>query len=346
MANRDIASRDIASRDIVIIGASSGGLEALTRLIPLLPEDLPAAVFIVMHLPPSPPSILHQILQPRSRWPVLPAVHGASVRHGVITVAVNDHHLLFHGNTLRLARGPRENRARPSVDACLRSAAMEFGSRVIGVVLTGNLDDGTAGLWAVKDRGGVTITQSPDEAAFPSMPRNALTHAPVDHVVTITELPDLLSKLTREQVVPAGLTARGQTLVIENRIAAGENAMVAGVLTLGGPSANTCPHCHGTLMEVNDSGPLRFRCHTGHAFSPESLLLDLDRTIDDALWNVLRAIDERQMLLDQLIQSAKVVGDQATAQEYARQSEDARMRGDEIRGLVMGPQPAAVASAR
>jgi two-component system chemotaxis response regulator CheB len=99
-------------------------------------------------------------------------------------------------------------------------------------------------------------------------------------------------------------------------------------------------------MEVNDSGPLRFRCHTGHAFSPESLLVDLDRTIDDALWNVLRAIDERQMLLDQLIQSAKVVGDQATAQEYARQAEDARLRGDEIRGLVMGPQrPAAVASA-
>jgi two-component system chemotaxis response regulator CheB len=335
-----------ATRDIVVIGASSGALEALNRLIPLLPADLPAEIFIVVHLPPTPPSILHQLLQPRSRWPVLPAIHGAAVRHGLITVAVNDHHLLFEKSAIRLARGPRENRARPSIDACLRSAALEFGPRVIGVVLTGNLDDGTAGLWAAKDRGGVTIAQSPEEAAFPSMPRNALTHAPVDHTVRLAELPELLSRLTREQVAPAVPVSGTQALAIENRIAAGENAMEAGILGLGPASANTCPHCHGSLLEVNDSGPLRFRCHTGHAFSPESLLVDLDRTIDDGLWNVLRALDERQILLEQLIQSAKVVGDQETAQEYARQSEDARLRGNEIRALVMGPvRPTKVASA-
>jgi two-component system chemotaxis response regulator CheB len=335
------------ARDIIVVGASSGALEALTRFVPLLPVDLRAAIFIVVHLPPTPPSILHEILQPKSHWPVLPAVNGMAVRHGVITVAVNDHHLLFEKNSLRLARGPRENRARPSIDACLRSAALEFGPRVIGVVLTGNLDDGTAGLWAVKDRGGVTITQSPEEAAFPSMPRNALANAPVDHVVTVAELAGVLAKLTQEPVAPAGLMSGAHGLAIENRIAAAENAMAAGILSLGSPSVNTCPHCHGTLMEVHDSGPLRFRCHTGHAYSPESLLVDLDHTIDDGLWSVLRAIDERQMLLDKLIRSAKIVGDQSTAQEYARQSEDARMRGNEIRALVMGPvRPTAVASGR
>ena len=330
----------MATRDIVVIGASSGGLETLMRLLPSIPADLPAAIFIVTHLPVTPSSVLHELLQPKSIWPVLPAVNGVKVRHGVTTVAVNDHHLLFKGETMRLSRGPRENRSRPAIDATMRSAAVEFGPRVIGVVLTGNLDDGTAGLWAVKDRGGVSISQSPDDARYPSMPRNAVTHAPIDHVVRVDDLGALLGKLTREEVG----TTRGpfavDTMAIEDRIAAGENAIAAGVLGIGSPSLNTCPHCHGALMEVNEAGPLRFRCHTGHAFSPENLLVDIDRTIDDGLWSVLRSIDERQILLDQLIQAAKVSGDEQTAQEYARQSEDARMRGDEIRALVMTSSPA------
>jgi two-component system chemotaxis response regulator CheB len=317
------------------------------KLVPRLPQHLAAAIFIVMHLPASPPSVLHLLLQAKSRWPVLPAVDGATVRQGLITVAVNDHHLLFAQGRVRLARGPRENRARPAIDATLRSAALEFGPRTIGVVLTGNLDDGTAGLWAVKDRGGVAISQSPEEAEYPSMPRNAIAHAPVDHVVSIAELPELLGRLAQETVVPQVVSSGRETLAIEDRIAAGENALNAGILSIGSPSVNTCPHCHGTLMELNDAGPLRFRCHTGHAFSPESLLVDLDNTIDEGLWSVLRSIEERQMLLDQLIQAAKAGGDDRTAQEYARQSEDARMRADEIRALVMSaPAQGRVASVR
>lgn len=333
------------TRDIIVIGASSGGLEALMRLIPQIPRDLRASIFLVMHLPVSPPSLLHSILQPKTSWPVLPAVDGGALRHGVITAAVNDRHLLFDGERVRLSKGPRENRSRPSIDATLRSAAAQFGPRVIGVVLTGNLDDGTAGLWAVKDRGGVSIAQSPAEAEFPSMPRNAVAHASVDHVVDLAELPELLERLTQEEVTPLPHSTATATLTIENRIAGGENALNVGVLGLGSPSMNTCPHCHGTLMEVNDNGPLRFRCHTGHAFSPEALLVDLDRTIDDGLWSVLRSIDEREMLLDQLIQSARLSGQDGVAQEYARQAEDARMRGDEIRALVMSPHPIGVVSA-
>ncbi len=324
-----------ANRDIIVIGASSGGLEALMKLVPRIPDDLGAAIFVVIHLPPRPPSLLHQLLQTKSRWPVFPAIEGATVRPGIITVAVNDHHLMFAHGRIRLGRGPRESRARPAIDVTLRSAAEEYGPRTIGVVLTGNLDDGTAGLWAVKDRGGVAIAQSPEEADFPSMPQSAIAHAAVDHVVTIQDLPQLLERLTRAELAPASHASGGEVMSIENRIASGENPLAAGILGIGAPSVNTCPHCSGVLMEVNDAGPLRFRCHTGHAFSPESLLADLDRTIDDGLYSVLRSIHERQMLLDQLIVAARASGDDRTAQEYARQSEDARMRADEIRSLVL-----------
>jgi two-component system chemotaxis response regulator CheB len=327
-----------ANRDIVILGASSGGLDALQELLPRLPHDLPAAIFVVMHMPASPPSILHAILQRSSTWPVMPAVDGTAIRHGVITVAVSDHHLLFADGAIRLTRGPRENRSRPAIDATMRSAAIEFRSRTIGVVLTGNLDDGTAGLWAVKDRGGVALAQLPQDAEYPSMPRSAIANSPVDEIVTLAELPAALTRLTAEAAPPWSRSGT-DALNIENRIALGQNAMEAGVLGLGPPSMNTCPHCHGTLMEINDAGRSRFRCHTGHSFTPASLLVDLDETIDEGLWGVLRSIDERQLLLDQLIQTAKLAGDEEAAQEYARQSEDARLRGNEIRGLVMSPLP-------
>jgi two-component system chemotaxis response regulator CheB len=327
-------------RDIIVIGASSGGLEAVTGLIQQLPIDFAAAMFIVIHIPANPPSMLHSVLQRKSRLPVFPAVEGAQIRHGVITVAVSDHHLMFADGHLRLTRGPRENRSRPAVDAAMRSAAVAFGPRCIGVVLTGNLDDGTAGLWAIKDRGGIAIAQSPEEAEYPAMPRNAVQHLEVDHVVGLAELPGLLQELVNEEVEIEVRDCGQDAVSIENRIAGGENAMKAGVLSLGAPSMNTCPHCHGTLSEVRDAGPLRFRCHTGHVFTPSSLLVDLDRTIDETLWSVLRSIEERQLLLEQLIESAKLRGDNLEAQEYARQIEDARLRADEIRALAMTPLPA------
>lgn len=335
----------MSRRDILLIGASAGGLDALSKLLPALPVDLPAAIFIIMHIPANPPSILHNILQTRTGWPVLPAVDGAAIRQGVITVAVSDRHLLFEDNHVRLARGPRENRSRPAIDATFRSAAIQFGGRCIGVVLTGSLDDGTAGLWAIKDRGGVAVVQSPDDAEYPSMPLSAISHVQVDHTATLEELPGLLGTLTREVIADPVSEPLVGALAVEDRIAAGENALQAGVLGLGTPSTSTCPHCHGVLMEVSGAGPLRFRCHTGHVFSPASLLVDLDASIDESLWSVLRAIDERQLLLEQLIEGAKVAGNESAAQEYARQAEDARMRADEVRALVMTPPPAAVSAA-
>ena len=332
-------------RDIVLIGASAGGVDALSKLLAALPTDLPAAVYIIMHVPANPPSILHTILQSRTRWPVLPAIDGATIRQGVVTVAVSDHHLLFSDGHVRLTRGPRENRSRPSIDATFRSGAIHFGPRCIGVVLTGSLDDGTAGLWAIKDRGGIGVVQSPDDAEYPSMPISALSHVQVDHTATLQELPALLARVTREFFVEPHKSQAAGAIAVEDRIAAGDNALEAGVMGLGTPSTSTCPHCHGVLMEVSGAGPLRFRCHTGHVFSPASLLVDLDASIDESLWGVLRAIDERQLLLEQLIESAKAAGHEFAAQEYARQAEDAKMRADEIRGLVMAPPPVAVSAA-
>ena len=169
------------------------------------------------------------------------------------------------------------------------------------------------------------------------MPRSAIQHVNVDHVTNLEDLGALLAELVVQEVHSDQPARIRDAVAIEDRIANGENALQAGVLSLGTPSINTCPHCHGTLTEVRDAGPLRFRCHTGHVFTPANLLIDLDRTIDESLYGVLRSIDERQLLLEQLIESAKVGGLEEEAQEYARQAEDARARADEIRALVTAP---------
>ncbi|MBV9697331.1 MAG: chemotaxis protein CheB, partial [Gammaproteobacteria bacterium] len=175
-------------RDLIVIGASAGGVEALSELVGHLPQDLAAAVVLVLHTSPDHPSLLASILGGKSTLPVHEAQAGQKLEPGTVYVAVPDRHLMIEGNRLRLTRGPRESRARPSIDVLFRSAALARGPGTIGVVLTGALDDGTAGLWAIKDRGGVTVVQSPHEAAYPSMPQSALRHVAVDHVVPVRDM--------------------------------------------------------------------------------------------------------------------------------------------------------------
>jgi len=183
-----------------VIGASAGGVEALKSLVTRLPADLPAAICVVIHLPPQGPNLLASILSGLGPLPVDDAVHGAIIQAAHIYVAVPDRHLLIDGNSLRLSRGPKENRFRPAVDALFRSAAYSHGNRVFGVVLTGQLDDGTAGLWAIKDRGGIAIVQSPEEALGTSMPNSALRYVEVDYTLRVAEMPAVIDALTREHV--------------------------------------------------------------------------------------------------------------------------------------------------
>jgi two-component system chemotaxis response regulator CheB len=277
------------TRDVIVIGGSAGAFEALRNLVRDLPRDLPAAIFIVLHLGES--SVLAALLGRCSALPVEAAQSGTTFERGRIYVAVPGMHLLVHDDHVLLRRGPRENHSRPAIDALFRSAAASCGGRVIGVVMSGSLSDGTAGLRAIKRCGGVAIVQKPEDAVVSSMPRNALRHVDVDHVRSIAEMPALLASLVRE---PAGPSPEVPVDIrLEAAIAAQELADMKVDEMLGKISPFTCPECHGALWEIRDGPMLRFRCHVGHAYTADAVLMAQGDEIDRMLETLQRAHQER-----------------------------------------------------
>ena len=265
-------------RDIVVVGTSAGGVEALRALVGGLPADFPGSVFVVMHAASESPGVLAQILD---RSGPLPAAHASNrerIRPGHVYVAPPDTHLLLEPGVMRLTRGPRENRFRPAVDPLFRSAAAVYGPRVVGVILTGGLDDGTSGLWAVKRLGGVAVVQDPDEAFMPAMPLSALNQVEVEYKLPLAEIAPLLVRLASKTVAEQGGYEVPEDLNIEMKIAMEDHAREAGVTRLGTPSVFTCPECHGTLLQLKENGRTRYRCHTGHAYSADSLLSEVTET--------------------------------------------------------------------
>lgn len=322
------------NRDIIVIGASAGGLEALQRLVAGLPQVFPATIFVVWHMPAHGLGILPDVLQ---RAGPLPAVHpqdGAKVYPGQIYVAPPDRHLLLEDGQVRLTRGPKENHFRPAVDPLFRSAAYSYGARTIGIVLTGALDDGTAGLWTIKDYGGLAIVQDPQEAMFPSMPESALEHVEIDYVRPVAQIGPLLVELTQQSVERGG-SSMSKELKIEHRIALADNALESGVMELGPPSPYTCPECHGTLMQYTTGGLVRFRCHTGHAFSATGLAANVKDSVEESLWNALRAIEESVMLLRQLADQSRATGHHQDAQRFLEQCLAAEQQSQIVRQAVM-----------
>jgi two-component system chemotaxis response regulator CheB len=285
-------------RDIIVIGASAGGIEALQELVRALPVDFPASIFVVQHIAAESPSVLAGILSRAGPLPAHTARHLQSILPGNIYVAPPDRHLLLDPSGHMLTtRGPKENRFRPAVDPLFRSAARAFGSRVIGVVLTGGLDDGTAGLWAIKRRGGTAVVQDPEDAIYPSMPSSALRHIAVDYCLPIAEIGPLLVRLTKVPFEQRGETKVPEDIEIEVKIAEEDQPVRAGILKLGDLSLFTCPECHGALLQLREDKPLRYRCHTGHGFTFNSLLAELTENIEDSLWNTVRSIQESIMLM-------------------------------------------------
>jgi two-component system chemotaxis response regulator CheB len=274
--------------DIVVIGASSGGVELLLDLAPELPARLPASVFIVIHTAPDFLSPLPQLLSQRGPLPAAHPLHGDAIQPGRIYVAPPDDHLQVAEGFVQVVRGARENGHRPAVDALFRTAARAYGPRVVGVVLSGYQDCGTAGMLSVKARGGVAVVQDPDTAVAREMPESVLRSVDVDHVVTPAELPGLLTRLVAEPVTEA--TGRGRTGDLEAM--EGER--------LGAPVEVVCPLCHGSLTEA-DAGEFRhFRCHEGHAFSLQSLAREQREETERALWAAARSLDEGAKLSDRL----------------------------------------------
>ncbi len=268
--------------------------------------------------------------------PVKAAEDGERIVLGQVYVASPDRHLMVDGNKIRITRGPREGRARPSVDVLFRSASVAFGSRALAVVLSGALDDGTAGAWAIKDRGGLVLAQEPSEAAHSSMPESVIRHVQTDHIGTAKNLAEVVAGLvgSPSQDRPAADVERHR---VETLIAMEGNGLKAGVMELGAVSKYTCPDCHGVLVEITEGSIVRFRCHTGHAFSQLTLLAEINESIDKGLWDTLRAIEERVILLRQMEEHARVAGESSEARRLMLLADRTERRLQPIRELVLDP---------
>lgn len=326
--------------DIIVIGASAGGVEALTNVARTLPRDLPAAVFVVLHIPPQGPSLLADILDRAGPLPAVQGADGASIERGRIYVAPPDHHLLIERGSIQVVRGPRENRHRPAIDPLFRSAAHAYGPRVIGVILTGSLDDGTAGLLAVKRRGGVAVIQDPDEALYAGMPRSAAENVPIDYRLRLAEIGPALARLAHEPAAEEGAYPVPDEMELETEIAVLDGTAMRGDLRPGTPSAFSCPECNGVLWEIRDGELVRFRCRVGHAFTTESMLAQQNDALEDALWVALNTLEESASLSRRVGRQAHERGHHALAARMSGRVREAERRAELIRQVLMRHDPA------
>lgn len=320
----------MANCDIIVIGASAGGVEAISAIVAGLPRDLRAAVLVVLHVSRG-RSVLPDILTRVGRLPAEHPDDGQRLLYGRIYVAPPDHHMTLEGDVVRITHGPTENGVRPAVDPLFRSAARSFGKRVIGVIASGSLDDGTAGIAAIKAAGGTAIVQDPNEASSPGMPRSAMAAVAIDHVLPVIEIAPLLAALVRE---PASGEASGrQSPAMEPDrgrmpLALGERDRPGRLAPL------TCPECHGNLWEQDEDGVLRFRCRVGHVYSSESMLAAQTDSVDRALWIALRALEERAALTQKLADRATDRQQKLVAVAFTERARTAMDQADAVRQLL------------
>ncbi|MBR2655336.1 MAG: chemotaxis protein CheB [Loktanella sp.] len=314
---------------LIVIGASAGGLGALKQIVAQFSADLPAAVFIVTHMSPDTNSdALVRSLDGAGPLDCVHATDGQQFAAGTIYVAQPDRHMLIEGGKIMLTKGARENRYRPAIDPLFRSAAVAHGNRVIGVILTGYLDDGTSGMAAIRRCGGVCIAQDPDDADHPDMPRSVIANVGVDHCLPVADLGALLSDLARATLGPR--VPPPQDVVIEARIAQRVLSDLPSVEALGDQVAFNCPDCGGVLWQIKETDMLRYRCHTGHAFTSDVLLTVQSAKIEETLWTALRMFEERQNLMATM--SARP--DNTSAKVLTERAKDAQVHIGRIRAML------------
>lgn len=323
-----------ARRDIIVIGGSAGSGAVLNRLMSELPGDLPASIFISTHIPANSPGFLSAILANRANMPVSLATDGQVIERGQVYVAAPDRHLLLTDAVIRLGVGPRENMVRPAIDPLFRSAALAFGSRVIGVVLTGMLNDGASGMYAIKSRGGTAIVQNPLDAEAEEMPIAALQSTDIDHVVSASELATLLVAIAGSNAGPS--SPPQDDLMLDVEIAMGVRLGSEKLRLLASPSPLSCPDCHGVLSEVRESKPLRYRCQIGHAYTAD-VLVSHGEDVDAAIRVAMRVMEERVTLVERMAVDARQTGRVAIAELY-------QARANEYRGYSTTLRDAAAAS--
>ncbi|WP_434674471.1 chemotaxis protein CheB [Pseudomonas sp. R1-15] len=326
---------------VIVIGTSSGGLAALREFLAELPSDFNAAVFVTMHIGDQ-PSALPSLLTQSSQLPVGFALSQEQVVTGRVYIAPPDKHLLVKKGAIQITRSAKENHSRPAIDPMFRSAAISYGSSVIGVLMTGELDDGVVGLQAIKAYGGLAFVQDPETAEAPSMPTNALRHVTVDGCLPLTELSKRLVQVINQRTAEATAASESKRIepfATENDLA--EDFSKGGTSALdeiGRVAGISCPECGGALWEVHASSP-RFRCHTGHAYTAAALFHAQDETIEEALWVAIRALHEKQLLLGRLVQSSRDGGRLGALREYELASEGLEGHKATLRELVSSLRP-------
>lgn len=324
----------MSTRDVVLVGASAGGVESLREFVAGLPVDLPATVLVVLHVPASGTGALAAILDRCTPLPVRAAVPGEVLPTSTVLVATPDRHLMLSDGHVVLSAGPRENGHRPSIDTLFRSAARAVGPRAIGVVLSGTLDDGSAGLVAVRARGGIGVVQQPSDALYAAMPANAIEAAAPEHVLPLAEIPGLLGRLVRE-TAPSVPEPTGAELDAEVAEAGFDLGVMSGDDHPGTPSGFSCPDCAGVLWRIEDHGFLRFRCRVGHAWSAESLLHQQSAALDGALWMALRSLEERAALNRELGRRAQESGRRISATRFDERAAETAEAAHLIRHLLL-----------
>lgn len=323
-------------RNIIVIGASAGGFEAIKQLVASLPPDLDAAIFIVWHMSPEVRGVLPQVLNRYKTILAANAQDNEPIVFNRIYVAPPDRHLILEKGFVRVTRGPKENRFRPAVDPLFRSAAYSYGSQVIGVVLSGALDDGTAGLWTIRSRGGIAVVQDPLDAEVPSMPENALAAVGADYCVPVSEMGLLLVSLSAEPATePKEVNMEeNKKTSLEVRIARQEEVPEEEILQLGVFTPYACPECHGVLSAIREGNIVRYRCHTGHAYSADSLLTSITENIEDTLWSAIRGVEESVILLNNLGDYYADKNQPKLAALYFKKASEAESRARLVRQAV------------
>lgn len=303
--------------EVVVVGASAGGVEALRTLIGALPPRFPAAVLVVLHVAQAGTSVLADILRRAAVLPVENARDGEPLLRGHVYVAPPGRHLLVDGGNAQLTQGPRENGHRPAIDPLFRSAGEAFGPRAAGVILSGMLDDGTAGLYELKAAGGLAIVQDPDTAMYAGMPRSAAEHVSVDALLPLPEIAPALVRVAGEpHRDQGGDPVPDEPSSIPTRPANGQSTRF------------TCPDCGGVLFEHEEGTVERFQCSVGHAYSLESLVDGQARQVEHALWAAVRILEDRVVLLRRMVRYSEESGREGAgglfeqrAQELMRQAE-------------------------
>lgn len=290
-------------RNIIVIGASAGGVEAVPRLLSSLKGDIPAAFFVSLHISPYMESLMPRLISREGELHAQHATHGMPIRPGMVYVAPPDYHLLVGPDVVRLSHGPKENRHRPAIDPMFRTAAKTYGDRVAGVLLTGNLDDGVAGLRTIQQNCGLTIVQDPVEAPFPAMPRNALEAFEPDHVLKLKDIEKLLAQLPNSSF--GGRKMKGKRSGKERS----QSSEARVVIPDGGePVPFVCPECQGPLWELRDGKLVQYQCLVGHRYSLDNLMAGHAEELEAALWIALRTLEERVALQRRLVEQSRATG--------------------------------------